>query len=340
MRFKTFAAFVGPSLFLMFLIIAVPLGAVFWQSFHVTRSVLEQVETEVCTPGFLAPICRTELQLQSKIDESGRVVTATKFVGFQNYRNVIEPDKLWASLEARDWNALMTVEFWKALRFTLMFTLLTLPIVLITGLAIALVVNNTIKSAKGPAIFISLLPFIITPVIGALSVRWLFIGDGILTAFIEWYLERDIAMFAQAWTIELMMYLYRVWHVAPFAFVVFYAGLQMGSQDALESAITDGANRWQRLRYITIPHLKPLITFVALIHLMDAYRVFEEIIGFSSQAYVISLQYLTYDYLIPDEAFTRAIGRASASAMLTMIGIILLLVYPLRRTWLDRRRLK
>ena len=340
MRFKTFAGFVGPSLFLMFLIIAVPLGAVFWQSFHLTRNVLEQVETEVCTPGFVAPICRTELQLQSQIDEFGKVVTLTKFVGFQNYRNVIEPDKLWASLVDRDWNALMNVRFWKALRFTLMFTLLTLPIVLITGLAIALAVNNTVNSVKGPVIFISLLPFIITPVIGALAVRWLFIGDGILTALLEWYLERDIAMFAQASTIELMMYMYRVWHVAPFAFVVFYAGLQMGSRETLESAMLDGANRWQRLRYITIPHLKPLIIFVALIHLMDAYRVFEEIVGFSSQAYVISLQYLTYDYLIPDEAFTRAIGRASASAMLTMIGIVLLLIYPLRRIWLDRRTFK
>ena len=111
MRFKTFAAFVGPSLFLMFLIIAVPLAAVFWQSFHVTRFVLEQVETEVCTPGFLEPLCRTELQLQSKIDQFGRVITETKFVGWQNYRNVIEPDQLRASLKARDWNALMTVEF-------------------------------------------------------------------------------------------------------------------------------------------------------------------------------------------------------------------------------------
>ena len=67
----------------------------------------------------------------------------------------------------------------------------------------------------------------ITPVIGALSIRWLFVGDGILSILLEWLLEREIAMFAQGWTIEVLMMSYRVWHVAPFAFIVFYAGLQL-----------------------------------------------------------------------------------------------------------------
>jgi len=95
--------------------------------------------------------------------------------------------------------------------------------------------------------------------IEALSTRWLFIGDGIMTALLEWWLERDIAMFAQGWTIEFLMLFYRVWHVAPFAFVVFHAGLRTVNMDTLESAIIDGASRWERLRYVVIPHLMPLI---------------------------------------------------------------------------------
>ncbi len=98
---------------------------------------------------------------------------------------------------------------------------------------------------------------------------------------------------------------YRVWHVAPFAFVIFYAGLQTVNQDTLESAMIDGASRWERLRYVIVPHLMPLIVFIALIHLMDCYRVFEEIVGFRSQAHVISLQWLTYDFLTPDDAGNR-----------------------------------
>ncbi len=337
MRFKTFLAFVGPSLFLMLIFIAAPLVMVFWNSFHVTQPIYERVEVETCTPGFLKTTCTTSVKQQPVLGDDGKVVTETTFVGFESYLNVLEPERLRTALANRDWNAVNNIDFWKALRFTLVFTMLTMPMVIVVGLLIALVVNGAVQSIKGPIIFISLLPFIITPVIGALAIRWLFIGDGILTAAMEAWLQRDIAMFAQGWTIEILMYVYRVWHVAPFAFVIFYAGLQTVNQDALESAIIDGASRWQRLRYVVIPHLMPLIIFVMLIHLMDAYRVFEEVIGFSSQAHVISLQWLTYDFLMPDEAGTRAISRASASSMLTMIGIIVLLVIPLRRAWRDRR---
>ena len=99
----------------------------------------------------------------------------------------------------------------------------------------------------------------------------------------------------------------------------------------------DGASRFQRLRYVVIPHLMPLVVFLTLIHLMDAYRVFEEIIGFSASAHVISLQWLTYDFLTPDGTGTRQVSRASASAMLTMVGIAFLLGLPLRRVWREQR---
>ena len=76
------------------------------------------------------------------------------------------------------------------------------------GLTLAIAVNNTIESLRGGIIFLSLLPMIITPVVGALSIKWLFIGDGILTAALENLLNRNISMFAQGWTIELLMMFY------------------------------------------------------------------------------------------------------------------------------------
>lgn len=338
MKFKTFVAFVTPSLFLLFVFIAIPLVSVFLQSFYVTQNVFEKVEVETCTPGFPESICVTEEVTKPVLDAEGNLVTETRFAGLEIYRNVLQPSKALEAL--KNWNIIefLTIDFWNALRFTLTFTLITLPLVIGLGFVVALVVNNVVQQLKGPVIFISLLPFIITPVIGSLSIRWLFIGDGILTAFLEWWLSRDIAMFAQGWTIEILMMFYRVWHVAPFAFVVFYAGLQTVNQDTLESAIVDGASRWERVRYVVIPHLMPLIIFVSLIHLMDAYRVFDEIVGFSSQGHRISLQWLTYEFLVPDNSGNRSISSASASAMLTMIGIVILLVPLLRRTWRDHKR--
>ncbi|MGJ8530170.1 carbohydrate ABC transporter permease [Maritalea sp.] len=337
MKFKTFSAFVGPSVIMMLLFIAAPLVSVFVQSFYLTQPIFETVEVETCTPGFLTQTCVTELKTKPILDDNGKIITQTEFVGLQSYQNVLELDRVGDAFSSGRLGDILTIDFWKALRFTLTFTLITLPIALVVGLGVAVAVDSAVKALRGPIIFISLLPFIITPVIGALAIRWLFIGDGIMTAFLENWLQRDISMFAQGWTIELLMLFYRVWHVAPFAFVVFYAGLQTVNKDTLESAIVDGASRIERLRYVIIPHLMPLIVFVALIHLMDSYRVFEEVIGFSSQAHVISLQWLTYDFLAPDDSGNRSISRASASAMLTMIGIVLLLMPLVRKTWRDHK---
>ncbi|MYG11066.1 MAG: sugar ABC transporter permease [Rhodobacteraceae bacterium] len=337
MKFRVFVAFAGPSLLLMLIFIAIPLVNVFLQSFYNTQSIFETVEIETCTPGFGTQTCITESETRPVLGEDGKALEKTIFVGWESYRNILRPDQAWQAVKQLNWSGLMAIDFWKALRFTLTFTLISLPLVIGLGLVIAVAVNSLAKSIRGQVIFVSLLPFIITPVIGALSIRWLFIGDGILTALLEWWLQMDIAMFAQAWTIELMMLFYRVWHVAPFAFVVFYAGLQTVNNDTLESAIIDGASRFERLRYVVIPHLMPLIIFVSLIHLMDCYRVFEEIVGFSSQAHVISLQWLTYDFLIPDESGNRSISRASASSMLTMIGIVIILIPLLQKTWNDHR---
>ncbi len=339
MKRGTFFAFVGPSLALMFVFIALPLVSVFLQSFQLTQEQFEVVTERSCTPGFPTQICTENQVTRPMQDADGNIITTTRWVGFDTYKVLLAPERVAAAFSEGGGGitALLTLDFYKALRFTLTFSLVTLPLVIGLGLLIAVAVNNTVASIRGPVIFVSLLPFIITPVIGALSIRWLFYGDGILTAALENLLDRDISMAAQGWTIEILMLFYRVWHVAPFAFVVFYAALQTVNQDALEAAIVDGASRWERMRYVIIPHLMPLIIFIALIHLMDSYRVFEEIVGFSSEAHRISLQWLTFDYLTPDDSGNRSIARASASSMLTMVGIVILLVPLIYRTWRDQR---
>jgi multiple sugar transport system permease protein len=339
MKTRTLLWFVAPSVALMLVFIALPLASVFWQSFFVTRTLFQEVTVESCQPGFLTQTCTTEVRSQPVLRD-GKPVTERVFVGWENYRIVMQPDALVAAFSpgGNGWADVRQIDFWRALRFTLTFTLVTLPLVIGLGLAIALALNAALASIRGPIIFISLLPYIVTPVVGALSIRWLFIGDGILTAALRWLTGQNIIMFAQSWTIEILLLTYRVWHVAPFAFVVFYAALQTVNQDTLESAVVDGASRFERLRYVILPHLAPFMVFVALIHLMDAYRVFDEIVGFSAQAHPISLQWLTYSLLMPDGSGSRAIGRASASSMLTMIGIVALLVPLLVRTWRDHHQ--
>ena len=150
----------------------------------------------------------------------------------------------------------------------------------------------------------------------------------------RWIATVELFWMAQAWSARLLVVLYGVWHTLPFAFIVFYAGLQGVPQDSLESATLDGANAWQRLRYVTLPHLAPLVVFVTLIHLMDAYRVFEPVIVLTQGAFTTSVQVLTYHVLLlEDNPY-----KASAAAVLTIVGIGVLLIPLLRKTWREQRR--
>ena len=91
MKPRTFIAFVAPSVLMMVVFIAAPLISVLWQSFHVTQPVLETVEEESCTPGFLAPTCVTETKTRPVLGEDGKMLTETRNVGLQSYVNVLEP---------------------------------------------------------------------------------------------------------------------------------------------------------------------------------------------------------------------------------------------------------
>ena len=74
MKFKTFAVFVGPSVFLMFLFIAAPLVSVLWQSFHLTQPFYETLEVETCTPSFTGQTCVVVKKIRPVLDESGKVI--------------------------------------------------------------------------------------------------------------------------------------------------------------------------------------------------------------------------------------------------------------------------
>ena len=145
-------------------------------------------------------------------------------------------------------------------------------------------------------IFFSLLPLIVTPLIGSLILFWMIDARGIIGSFIQFLAsDPNLSLKASTPLTWAMLMVYGIWHTAPFAFIVYYAGLQTVPGDTLESAMIDGASRWERVRYVVIPHLLPLTTFIALIQLMDNFRIFEPIVSFNAAAHAQSLSYLIYN---------------------------------------------
>ena len=327
----------------MILLIALPLVGITYQSmFREHQKPLKEVQT--CTADFLTNTQKCETSVAVDFEKLKKQKGIGEFVGLKLYGGY----KLFA-FEAigKEWEKrkslsqfigrLFNLPFYNALIFTLTYTFVATPFVILLGLIVAFSINNLTRSIRGPVIFAGLLPMIITPLIGALVLFWMIDGNGILGSAVQFVVgDPDLSLKASTPMVWAVILIYGIWHSTPFAMIVFYAGLQTVSSDQIEAAMIDGGSRWDRMRYVVLPHLMPLIIFVTLIHLMDAFRVFEPIIGFSAEAHVKSISFLIYESLVIQE--DKLWGTGSATSVVTVIMVLILLTPVLIRTWRDFRR--
>ncbi len=337
MRHKTFLWFFLPTGLAMLLFIALPIVSVVIQSiFAPHQAVL--VEVENCTP---LVGCTTETTIDQDATAALRAEKPLgRFVGLDVYFDrghlaITEVSETWAASESLGgfFSELGNLPFYRAMAFTLTYTFVVTPLLILLGLMIALAVNSLHRHLKGLMIFFSLLPMIITPLIGALILFWMIDSRGIIgSALIGLAGDPNFSLKASTGLMWISLIIYGIWSSAPFAFVVFYAGLQTLPADQLEAAQIDGATRWQQVKYVVVPHLMPLVTFVALIQLMDNFKVFEPIIGFNASAHATSLSWIIFNDMGGE---TRQLSAASATSVLTIIGVAILLSPVLVRTWRD-----
>ncbi|WP_085309545.1 carbohydrate ABC transporter permease [Planktotalea arctica] len=336
MRHKTFLAFFAPTAIAMLLFIALPIISVIIQSVHTPHDQVFRI-VENCGPFG----CKEETTIDQ--DASAALKEAAplgKFVGLDIY---FDRGHLAISEVVQAWRESATfgefrkklgnLPFYRAMAFTLTYTFTVTPMLIILGFAIAIGANSLNKYLKGFVIFFSLLPMIVTPLIGSLILFWMIDSRGIIGTFIQWAAgDPDLSLKASTGLTWVMLIVYGIWSSAPFAFVVFYAGLQTLPSETLEAARIDGASRWQQIKYVTIPHLMPLVTFVALIQIMDNFRVFEPIVGFNAEAHATSLSWIIFNDLSGE---TQLLASAATTSVLTIICVAILLSPVLVRTWRD-----
>ena len=339
MPHRTFLWFILPSLLAMIVFIAAPIVSVVVQSLYVEHEQVIMV-TENCGPFGCKQETAVDVEATMQLREDAPL---GRFNGLGTYFDrghlaTAEVAEAWASSDGLGdfLSKMMNLPLYRAMAFTLFYTFLVTPLVILLGLAIALGVNGLPALVKGPTIFVSLLPMIVTPLIGSLILFWMIDARGIIGSSLQTLLgDPNLSLKASPTLTWATLIVYGVWHSSPFAFVVFYAGLQTVPEETLEAATIDGATRWQRIRYVVVPYLMPLVVFVALIQLMDNFRVFEPIIGFSAAANASSLSSIIYDDLTGD---VQRFGSAAATSMLTILGVAILLTPVLIRTWRDFNR--
>ncbi len=229
-----------------------------------------------------------------------------QFVGLRNYIDILQDP-----------------QFWRSFRFTFLYALFVVPATIIVGFTVALLLDQVGRVPRGIYMSLFLLPFIIVPIVGTLMFKQLFEPSGLITYIYQTILDTKFRF--NEISVKVLIILYGIWYVAPFAFVVYFAGLQTLSQDQIEAASIDGASHWQKIRYIVLPHLRSLTILILLFSIMDTYRVFDSVFVLSEMNPIYKAD-TVMTYTFKTAVTVQRLGKANAMAILTVLGIMVVLI--------------
>jgi len=246
------------------------------------------------------------------------VVIEPNFVGLKHYKDNFSDPRLWKAL----WN-------------TTFFTVVSVAVELVLGLAIALLINKAFFG-RGLVRATILVPWAIPTAVSALMWKFLYDGqNGIVAKYFETVglVDRmgDLltteagAMFAVIFA--------DVWKTTPYMALLLLAGLQTIPSSLYEAASIDGATKWQQFVKVTLPLLKSSILVALLFRTLDAFRVFDLIFvltggGPANSTETISI--LAYKVMFSQTNF----GSGSALAVIVFICVAIISMIYIK--WLGK----
>jgi multiple sugar transport system permease protein len=233
--------------------------------------------------------------------KTGFINNTEPFVGLKNYTDI------FTRAGDRFWNA-----FWN----TTLFTVVTVLLETVIGVAMALIMH---KAFRGRAVVRAsiLVPWAIPTAISGLLWRWIFNADGIANVLVG----HQVLWTADGFSAKIAVIIADVWKTAPFIGLLVLAGLQVIPKEVYEAARIDGAAAWSRFRHITLPLVKPALMVAVLFRCLDALRMFDlPYILIGAQKNSVE----TLSMLAQNEASNVRFGPASAYAVLLFLYVFLI----------------
>jgi len=222
------------------------------------------------------------------------------FIGFDNYINILKDDVFWATI-------------WR----TLYFTVVSVGIELILGIAIAQLIHSHPIGWKILRTCL-IIPWAVPTVVNGAMWRWIYSADyGALNAILLklGIIDHYVAWLTNPTTAMNLVILADIWHSFPFIALIIQAALASIPEDLDEAAAVDGANALQRFFNIRLPLLRSAILIALVIRTVEAFRVFDIIfvITRGGPAFgTVAISFLTYF-----ETFTYGhVGKGSALSFL------------------------
>jgi multiple sugar transport system permease protein len=207
--------------------------------------------------------------------------------------------------------------FYRALLNTALFIVLTVPLSMAIGLALAVLMNSVLPGRK---VFRTLiyLPLVISGVaVGIIGTFFFNETIGVLNSMlggagIPWQ-SNGAAAFASVVLVTL-------WIRVGFTMIIYLAGLQGVPAELYEAAQVEGAGGWQRFRFITLPLLGPSTFFLLIMNVIYSFQVFDTVYVLTNGGPGVSTEVLgTY-------AYKTAFGAARDQGYGSAIGVVIFLL--------------
>jgi ABC-type sugar transport system permease subunit len=228
-----------------------------------------------------------------------------QFIGLANYTEALSDPNFWGAV----WN-------------TIIFTVISTPILIVLSLIVAILVNS-IRRFQWIYRIVFFAPYTLSITVMVLIWNWLYQpGFGLINSAltslglpaVNWLSEVGVAMVS--------IIIITVWWTFGFNFLLYLAGLQQISKDMYEASALDGAGWWSQVRYITIPLLRRQTALILILQVIASLQLF-------GQSYLLTAggpNFSTRSAIeyIYDSGFTNfRVGYASAMSYLFFIVILL-----------------
>ncbi|NUP62419.1 MAG: sugar ABC transporter permease [Nonomuraea sp.] len=247
----------------------------------------------------LAAVRESLFEQGQGLDAEGFVVEGERFAGLSAYAGILAGERAPA--------------FYGALWNTTFFTVVTVSIETVVGVAMALVMHQAFRG-RGLVRASILVPWAIPTAVSALLWRWIFQSGGIANQIIG----REVLWTTEGFQAKVAVIVADTWKTAPFVGLLVLAGLQLISREVYEAARVDGATPWQQFWRITLPLVKPVLLVAVLFRLLDVLRMFDlpfVLVGARKES-VRTLSMLAYD-----EAANLRYGAAAAYATVLFLYV-------------------
>lgn len=231
--------------------------------------------------------------------------------GFRNYQNLFQDKQLLRTLQN-----------------TGFFALVVVPVQTIIALVIAYILASKGIKAKKMFRLIYFLPTLTSSAALTLIFMFVFNLNGPINGFLEsiHLIDGPINFINDTdWTLKVIMVM-NIWSTVPYFMTIYLASLVDLPDAMYEAAEIDGANAFQKLRYITIPYLRPITTFVLLTGIIGTFQMFDQAYIFSGGTGGPENSTLTVSLLIFQYAFGQQNQMGYAAVIAIMLAIIIFVV--------------